>query len=595
MNLNNFNLDNSFSLSSMNIDLNGTLIKKVRSNDNIIVSIYSQGKRKYTIIDDSGEIIKNDKVSAAYEDNTLILEDLSKYALKKGKESYYYKIIQDPYLEIIEREYGNGIKSPYFLNNGCRLSIEWIGDIPNPDFSIGTYSIIEDIPNNASKRWINEQNIICKEDNATNADLLPKSTWKDINDKRDIAVVRKKIVNLYIPDGINNKNVYFIWTESGLDYTTTKLEEKYFINSTTDIDIIKEVIADYKRKVNTIHNISDYKLELCSPNTKSCFLIEYKSPLKSPINTDDASTTLGLEENTNTSKEDPTSPKLIIEGLGDIIKVKVNKNLDPFVVWAGEPIINEDYSELSSEYIESGFIGEEEKAIEFKVTAYKIPTEEEMAENSASSVYYTSSGSSVAGSTAKTAGSGFTQKHLDNIAKGYDPLGQYKIKDIKAGVYFAAQNINQWFLFAKAPDWIKRLNLINPVKADGSMYQYAGHGGIDYNSSPALLNKQQVKAIYDGTVLQAGAIGGGGGYGVLIQHKIGANIFHSYYMHLKNSFPVKVGQQVKKGTIIGYVGNTGSASGLRSTHLHFVIYGADRNTQTYDPVAVYGPDKINKV
>lgn len=573
-----------------NLDLNNdTLIKKVRSNDNIIVSIYSQGKRKYTIIDDSGEIIKNDKVSAAYEDNTLILEDLSKYAVKKGKETNYYKIIQDPYLEIIEREYGNGIKSPYFLNNGCRLSIEWIGDIPNPDFSIGSYSTIEDIPVNAPKRWINEQKIICNEDDATNPDILPKSTWKDINDKRDIAIVKKKIVNLYIPDGINNKNVYFIWTEKGLDYTSTKLEEKYFINSTKDSDIIKEVIADYKRKVFLLHSVIDYELELCSPDTKSCFLVEYKSPLKPPIDTP-------IEEESDIAYEEASSgPKLTIEGLVDNIKIKVNKNLDPFIVWAGDPITIDDDGALSSEYIESEFMGEEEKEIEFKVTAYEIPTEEEMAENSASSVYYKSSGSSVAGSTAKTAGSGFTQKHLDNIAKGYDPLGQYKIKDIKAGVYFAAQNINQWFLFAKAPDWIKRLNLINPVKADGSMYQYAGHGGIDYNSSPALLNKQQVKAIYDGTVLQAGAIGGGGGYGVLIQHKIGANIFHSYYMHLKNSFPVKVGQQVKKGTVIGYVGNTGSASGLRSTHLHFVIYGADRNTQTYDPVAVYGPDKINNV
>lgn len=574
MDLNNFNLGNDI------------LIKKIRSNDNIIVGIYSQGRRKYTIIDDAGEITKNTKVSAAYEDNTLILEDLSKYATKKGKEINYYRIIQDPYLEIIEREYGNGIKSPYFLNNGCRLSIEWVGDIPNPDFSIGTYSTIEEIPTNITQRWINEQIIICKEDNATNVNLLPKSIWVDSNDKRDVAVVRKKIVNLYIPDGINNKNVHFIWTEKGIDYTTTKLEEKYFVNSTTDSDIIKTVIDDYKRKVFLLHTTIKYDLKLCSPDTKSCFLIEYKSPLKAPIDTP-------TEDDESTNKEEKSSDKLIIEGLADVIKVKVNKSLDPFVVWAGAPII-EDESDISSEYTESEFVGEEEKEIEFQVTAYDIPTEEEIAESSASSVYYKSAGSSVSGSIAKVAKSYFTQKNLDNIKRGYDPLGQYMIKDIKAGVPFVAQSINQWFLFAKVPDWLKGIDLINPVKADGSMYQYAGHEGIDYNSSPALLNKQQVRAIYDGTVLAAQWSERGGGYLVLIQHNHKGHIFHSYYMHLSSKLPIKSGS-VKKGTVIGYVGNTGSASRLESTHLHFEIYGSNRATETYDPVAVYGPDKINKL
>ena len=41
-----------------------------------------------------------------------------------------------------------------------------------------------------------------------------------------------------------------------------------------------------------------------------------------------------------------------------------------------------------------------------------------------------------------------------------------------------------------------------------------------------------------------------------------------YYMHLINNIPVKVGQQVKQGEIIGYMGSSGESAG---THLHFEL------------------------
>jgi len=67
------------------------------------------------------------------------------------------KVIQDPYSNetINKRIYGDG--SPYYLNNGCSISIEWLGQKPNPDFFLGTFSN----PNDAEKYY--RRNLIPKE------------------------------------------------------------------------------------------------------------------------------------------------------------------------------------------------------------------------------------------------------------------------------------------------------------------------------------------------------------------------------------------------------------------------------------------------
>ncbi len=57
----------------------------------------------------------------------------------------------------------------------------------------------------------------------------------------------------------------------------------------------------------------------------------------------------------------------------------------------------------------------------------------------------------------------------------------------------------------------------------------------------------------------------GGEYGnyVIINH--GNNIY-TLYAHMLNSIPVREGQTVSRGTVVGYMGNSGSSQG---THLHF--------------------------
>lgn len=57
-----------------------------------------------------------------------------------------------------------------------------------------------------------------------------------------------------------------------------------------------------------------------------------------------------------------------------------------------------------------------------------------------------------------------------------------------------------------------------------------------------------------------------GGYMVFIKHL--DDEYYSCYMHLKEKSPIEIGQEVKKGEIIGIMGNTGYSSGI---HLHFGI------------------------
>lgn len=60
------------------------------------------------------------------------------------------------------------------------------------------------------------------------------------------------------------------------------------------------------------------------------------------------------------------------------------------------------------------------------------------------------------------------------------------------------------------------------------------------------------------------------------------NKVYTLYGHLKNGIKVKVGQKVKQGTLIGYMGNTGDAKG---NHCHFEMYvGGEETKYRVDPL-----------
>jgi len=86
-----------------------------------------------------------------------------------------------------------------------------------------------------------------------------------------------------------------------------------------------------------------------------------------------------------------------------------------------------------------------------------------------------------------------------------------------------------------------------------------GHAGIDFISSFAT----SIHSTAKGKVTFAG-IKGGYGKCVIIEHKYG---FETIYGHLTGYY-VKVGQEVNKGKIIGFLGSTGKSTGA---HLHYEI------------------------
>ncbi|MBA4373526.1 MAG: hypothetical protein C0402_11775 [Thermodesulfovibrio sp.] len=85
------------------------------------------------------------------------------------------------------------------------------------------------------------------------------------------------------------------------------------------------------------------------------------------------------------------------------------------------------------------------------------------------------------------------------------------------------------------------------------------HTGIDIAAEPGT----PVKATADGIVSFSGWSGGGGNLAV-IEHGFG---FSTYYAH-NRMVVVKVGQKVRRGEVIGYVGSTGNSTG---PHLHYEI------------------------
>lgn len=86
------------------------------------------------------------------------------------------------------------------------------------------------------------------------------------------------------------------------------------------------------------------------------------------------------------------------------------------------------------------------------------------------------------------------------------------------------------------------------------------HSGIDISATPGT----PIQATADGVVSYSGW-SQYSGYLVVIEHGCG---FSTAYAHNKSN-PVKIGQKVKRGDIIGYVGSSGRSTG---PHVHYEVW-----------------------
>ena len=115
------------------------------------------------------------------------------------------------------------------------------------------------------------------------------------------------------------------------------------------------------------------------------------------------------------------------------------------------------------------------------------------------------------------------------------------------------------------------------------------HNGIDISGTG---DGSRIYAASAGTVVYTysscasftfnNACGGGYGNQVIIDH---GNNLYTLYGHLTNNVRATVGMQVKKGTLLGYMGNSGRSYG---THLHFsASRGYPGRGTFFDPRSLY--------
>lgn len=90
----------------------------------------------------------------------------------------------------------------------------------------------------------------------------------------------------------------------------------------------------------------------------------------------------------------------------------------------------------------------------------------------------------------------------------------------------------------------------------------AYHVGLDIASEG--INGQNIYSVLDGEVVAAGFDDAGYGNYIIIEH----DGFETLYAHMKSETLLKVGDRVKSGDVIGYIGSTGRSTG---PHLHFEV------------------------
>jgi murein DD-endopeptidase MepM/ murein hydrolase activator NlpD len=112
---------------------------------------------------------------------------------------------------------------------------------------------------------------------------------------------------------------------------------------------------------------------------------------------------------------------------------------------------------------------------------------------------------------------------------------------------------------------------IDPIYKDRRL-----HAGLDFTAPQGT----PIYATADGVVRDAGFNTGGYGNRVMINHGFGYQTIYAHMYRIK----ARVGDKVKRGEVIGYVGNTGKSTG---PHCHYEVH---RNGVPVDPIYYFYND-----
>ena len=170
------------------------------------------------------------------------------------------------------------------------------------------------------------------------------------------------------------------------------------------------------------------------------------------------------------------------------------------------------------------------------------------------------------------------------VNQGESYRAQRFFDDVQGKQYFDEKGNNVRKAFLRAPlDFAYISSHFNPNRMHPILHKIKAHNGVDY----AAKRNTPVQASGDGVI---SFVGEKSGYGRTVEIKHGGNI-KTLYAHLERfNARSKVGNKVKQGEIIAYVGDSGRATG---THLHFEFWQGKKRT---DPVKVKLPSAkpINK-
>ena len=140
------------------------------------------------------------------------------------------------------------------------------------------------------------------------------------------------------------------------------------------------------------------------------------------------------------------------------------------------------------------------------------------------------------------------------------------------GGYYTPDGENLRKVFLRSPLEFSRITSGFGPRRHPIFQQWRAHQGVDYGAPIGT----RVKSTGDGVVSFAGRRNGYGNL-IVLRHHGG---YSTYYAHLRNFAPgLRAGRRVVQGEIIGYVGQTGWASG---PHLHyeFHLHNQNRNPLT---------------
>lgn len=154
-------------------------------------------------------------------------------------------------------------------------------------------------------------------------------------------------------------------------------------------------------------------------------------------------------------------------------------------------------------------------------------------------------------------------------------LAYNTVEQVKAKVNVQSASFDTLFSYAEERDrfWasipaiqpvenknLRRISTVYGMRLNPVLKRWMPHRGFDFMGNTGV----PIYATGDGRVEMSQMTFGGFGNLVVIDHGYG---YKTRYAHL-DSFAVKRGQEVKRGEIIGYMGNTGRSAGV---HLHYEI------------------------